>query len=300
MAGTHIRFDWAIKKLLRDKANYVVLEGFVSELLKEDIFIESILESESNRITEESKLNRVDILAKNTKDEFLLIEVQNSPENDYFHRMLYGVSALISEYLGKGEAYGKVKKVYSINIVYFSLGQGRDYIYQGKVDFCGIHINDKLEPSELQKEVFKIEEVYEIFPEYYVLRVNNFNDVAKDSLDEWIYFLKNSEIKDEFQARGLAQAKDNLKVENLSPAERTAYQKYLEDRRYEISIIESAEVTGELRGRKEGREEGKKEGIKEGEKQTQIKIAKSLKAEGTDINLIVKATGLSVEEIDKL
>ena len=288
MAGTHIRFDWAIKKLLRDKANYVVLEGFISELLKEDIKIDSILESESNRLTQENKLNRVDILAKNTKDEFLLIEVQNSPENDYFHRMLYGVSALISEYLGKGEAYGKVKKVYSINIVYFSLGQGRDYIYQGTMNFRGIHINDKLELSELQKEVFKIEEVYQIFPEYYVLRVNNFNDVAKDSLDEWIYFLKNSEIKDEFQARGLAQAKDNLRVENLSPGERAAYQKYLEDRRYEISIIESAEVTGELRGRKEGKKEAK------------IEIAKSLKARGLDINLIMETTGLNIEEIEKL
>ena len=37
MAGTHIRFDWAIKKLLRDKANYVVLEGLISEIFKEDI-----------------------------------------------------------------------------------------------------------------------------------------------------------------------------------------------------------------------------------------------------------------------
>lgn len=206
--------------------------------------------------------------------------------------MLHGVSALISEYLGKGEAYGKVKKVYSINIVYFSLGQGRDYIYKGRVDFWGMHIHDKLEPSQLQKEVFKIEEVYEIFPEYYVLRVNNFNDVAQDSLDEWIYFLKNSEIKDEFQARGLAQAKDNLKVENLSQAEKAAYQKYLEDRRYAISIIESAEVTGELRGREAGREEG--------ENQAKIEMAKTLKARGFDINLIAEITGLSSGEIEKL
>ncbi|MEB3215591.1 MAG: Rpn family recombination-promoting nuclease/putative transposase [Nostocales cyanobacterium 94392] len=283
MAGTHIRFDWAIKKLLQDKANYVVLEGFISELLGEDIKIDSILESESNRLTQENKLNRVDILAQNTKGGLLLIEVQNSSENDYFHRMLYGVSALITEYLGKGEAYSKVKKVYSINIVYFSLGQGRDYIYKGKVDFCGIHLNDKLEPSELQKEIFKVEEVYEIFPEYYVLRVNNFNDVAKDSLDEWIYFLKNSEIKDEFQARGLAQAKDNLRIENLSKAEKAAYQKYLEDKRYEISIIESAEITGELRGRKEAK----------------LEIARVMKARGIEINLIVETTGLSIEEIEK-
>ncbi|NJL79488.1 MAG: Rpn family recombination-promoting nuclease/putative transposase [Richelia sp. SM2_1_7] len=284
MAGTHIRFDWAIKKLLRDKANYVVLEGFISELLKEDIKIDSILESESNRLTEENKLNRVDILAQNIKGELLLIEVQNSAENDYFHRMLYGVSTLITEYLSKGEAYSKVKKVYSINIVYFSLGQGRDYIYKGKIDFYGIHLEDKLEPSELQKEVFKVEEVYEIFPEYYVLRVNNFNDVAKDSLDEWIYFLKNSEIKDEFQAKGLMQAKENLKIENLSTAERTAYQKYLEDKRYEISVIESAEITGELRGRKEAK----------------LEIARVMKARGIEISLIVETTGLNLEDVEKL
>ena len=106
----------------------------------------------------------------------------------------------------------------------------------------------------------------------------------KDSLDEWIYFLKNSEIKDEFQARGLAQAKDNLKVENLSQAEKAAYQKYLEDRRYEISIIESAEVTGELRGRKEAK----------------IEIAKAMKARGMEISLIIETTGLTSEEIEKL
>ncbi|MEM6753733.1 MAG: Rpn family recombination-promoting nuclease/putative transposase [Cyanobacteria bacterium P01_C01_bin.38] len=284
MAEKHIRFDWAIKKLLRDKANYVVLEGFISELLKEDIKIDSILESESNRFTEENKLNRVEILAKNAKDDFLLVEIQISAENNYLHRMFYGVSTLISENLGKGESYGKVKKTYSINIVYFSLGEGRDYIYKAQSDFSGMHINDKLEPSELQKEVFNIDEVYQIFPEYYVLRVNYFNNVVKDSLDEWIYFLKNSEIKDEFQAKRLAQAKDNLRVDNLSPTEKAAYQKYLENRRYEISLIESAEVTGELRGRKEAK----------------IEIAKSLKAEGTDINLIVKTTELTSEEIEKL
>ena len=100
--------------------------------------------------------------------------------------------------------------------------------------------------------------------------------------------MKNSEIKDEFQARGLAQAKDNLKIENLSPAEKTAYQKYLQDRRYEISIIESAEVTGELRGRKEGRK-----------KKAQIEIAKAMKARGIEINLIVETTGLTLGEIEK-
>ena len=54
----------------------------------------------------------------------MIIEIQNNHELDYFHRMLYGVSKTISEYIGVGDAYSEVRKVYSINIVYFDLGQG--------------------------------------------------------------------------------------------------------------------------------------------------------------------------------
>jgi len=63
----HIRFDWAIKRLLRQKANFGILEGFLSELLKEDIRIIEILDSESNKETEEDKYNRVDILVKDSR-----------------------------------------------------------------------------------------------------------------------------------------------------------------------------------------------------------------------------------------
>ncbi|NES18127.1 MAG: hypothetical protein F6K41_04170, partial [Symploca sp. SIO3E6] len=75
MPQTHIRFDWAIKKLLRNKANHVVLAGFLSELLGKQIKIQSILESESNQQAEDDKFNRVDIVAENDQGELILIEV---------------------------------------------------------------------------------------------------------------------------------------------------------------------------------------------------------------------------------
>ncbi|MBF0112793.1 MAG: hypothetical protein HQK74_08695, partial [Desulfamplus sp.] len=59
-----VRFDWAMKKLLRNKANFEILEGFLSELIKQDIKIEKILESESNRAAFDDKQNRVDLLAE--------------------------------------------------------------------------------------------------------------------------------------------------------------------------------------------------------------------------------------------
>lgn len=65
----------------------------------------------------------------------MIIEIQNNRELDYFHRMLYGVSKTISEYIGLGDAYSEVRKVYSINIVYFDLGQGKVTCIMGKLCF---------------------------------------------------------------------------------------------------------------------------------------------------------------------
>jgi predicted transposase/invertase (TIGR01784 family) len=134
MSKKLIRFDWAIKRLLRNKANFVVLEGFLSELLFENIIIEKILESESNQETDNDKYNRVDILTQNSKNELIIIEIQSSYEIDYFQRMAYGVSKSISENLHLGQRYSEIKKVIAINIVYFDLGQGQDYIYSGKTE----------------------------------------------------------------------------------------------------------------------------------------------------------------------
>jgi len=241
-----IRFDWALKRLLRNKANHKILEGLMSELLNEDITIINILESpalslsnvEGNQETEDDKFNRVDLLVENSKKELTIIEIQNRSEYDYFHRILYGTSKLISEYLKLGEPYEKVRKVYSINIIYFNLGQGEDYIYHGRTDFEGMHKHDKLLLSEKQKTEFHKNEPAQIFPEYYIIKVNCFDDYAKNTLDEWIYYLKNDEIKDEFRAKGLAEAsKAEGKAEGKAEIAKKCLQKGM-------SITDINELTG--------------------------------------------------------
>ena len=76
--ANYIRFDWAMKRLLRNKANYAVLEGFMCSLLNEKFKINRFLDSESNQQTENDKFNRVDILAENEKGEFIIFEIQNT------------------------------------------------------------------------------------------------------------------------------------------------------------------------------------------------------------------------------
>ena len=85
------------------------------------------------------------MLAENSKGELILIEVQNNNEHAYFQRMLFGVSKLVTEYINRGDSYGKVRKVYSVNIVYFSPGTGKDFVYHGKTEFRGIHGGDVIE-----------------------------------------------------------------------------------------------------------------------------------------------------------
>jgi len=292
MSKKLIRFDWAIKRLLRNKANFVVLEGFLSELLFDNIKIEKILESEGNQAFDDDKFNRVDILTQNSKQELIIIEIQSTYEIDYFHRMAYGVSKSISENLKLGQKYSEVKKVISINIVYFDLGQGQDYIYKGATDFRGLHQNDLLGLSEKQKKTFLKENVSDIFPEYYLLKVNQFNDVAKDTLDEWIYFLKNSEVKDSFKAKGLKEANDVLDIMKLKQEERYGYNRYLDSLHLKASELFSLQTEAEFRVRQEG--------IVEGEKKGKIEIAKNLIAKGFDNEMIAETTGLEISMVEEL
>jgi hypothetical protein len=271
-----IRFDWAMKKLLRHKANFGILEGFLSELLHFDVTIESVLESEGNKQDEYDKYNRVDILVKSQNNELFLGEVQNDSEVDYFHRMLYGVSKLVTEYIKEGEPYGTIKKIYSINIVYFGLGQGKDYVYEYKGEFIGLHKNDILLPTIPQKQEFKIEKVADIFPKYFVLKVNNFSDIAKDTFDEWIYFLKNSEVKDTFKAKGLDKAREKLRYENLSDEDKKMYNRFQENRRIENSVSYTAK------------------------QEEKIEIAKKLIKRNLTNEEIAEDTSLTVEQIEQL
>ena len=234
-----VSFDWAMKRLLRQKANYVVLEGFLSELFREDITILSFEDSESNKSDETDKYNRVDLLVKDSKGHLVLVEVQYDSEMDYFQRMLYGTSKLITDYLSAGEPYDQVKKVISVNLVYFDLGQGKDYIYWGKTDFKGLHFWDDLELSQKQKERFQIQCVSDIYPEYYILKLNSFDDYAKDTLDEWVYTLKNGILPAEYKAKGLKEAEEVLNMINMSESELAEYDRYMENKRLQASVIGS-------------------------------------------------------------
>ena len=288
MARKLISFDWAIKKILRSKANFVILEGFLSELLFTEIQILEILESESNQETCENKYNRVDIKVVDASGQIIIIEIQYSRELDYLQRILFASAKIISEHMQKGKAYSDVCKIISINILYFEFGQGSDYIYHGTTRFIGLHDKDELTLTQEQKKLYSVQGIADIYPEYYLIEIRNFNDIAKDTLDEWIYFLKNEQIEENFTAKGLKQAQKTLDVLKMGESERQAYEDHQTQLHHEASLYESTYMLGEI----EGIEKGIEKGI--------LQTAKKMKQADMTIDLIAQVTELSHAQIEHL
>lgn len=281
-----------MKRLLRHKADHTILNGFLSSLLGTDIRIVSLLESEGNQESRDDKFNRVDLLAENDRHEKILIEVQNDSEDSYFHRMLYGTSKLITEYINLGDDYDKIARVYSINIVYFNIGIGDDYVYTGRTEFHGLHTGSKLLLSDRLKNKYIVGGIGDIFPQYYLLKANDFDRWSQVPLDQWMYFLSTSRIPEDATAPGLQEARQQLKIDSLTPAEREAYYTHLDNMVSARSVVNSARDEGHAEGLAEGREEGRSEQLR--------KSVESMRAKGLDDSVIADLLGESPETIFSL
>lgn len=294
-SGKYIRFDWAAKNILRNKADFVVFEGLISVLVKEKVSIVELLESESNQDQRNDKYNRVDIKAKNSKGEIILVEIQQTREADYLQRMLYGVAKAITEHMGRGKMYENVKKVFSINILYFKLGEGKDYLYHGQTTLTGVHDGDMLNLTEHEREDLKVVSPEDVFPEYYVIRVNEFDKLATDPLEEWIRYLKDEYISPDTTAPGLKEAKERLEYLRMTPEQQRSYDHYID------TMVRDADVyRTQMLEIKIAREKVLAEGRAEGRKEERLNNAKNLKANGVPMDVIAKSLGLSEEEVAAL
>ena len=287
MKRSMISFDWAMKRLLRNKANFEVLEGFLSELLRRKIIIHHIGESEGTPTNKDDKTNRVDILVEADEKEIIIVELQFDSVAEYYHRMLFGVCKVITNYMETGDKYDKVRKAYSVNIVHFGL-DGDDYVYHGFTNFKGLHTKNELQLTAAQQKLYSKKVVGEIYPEYYIISVRGLNDVAKDSLDEWIYYLKNNRIEDHFTAQGLDKAKEVLLFDNLTPEEQEAYLRDIDAKLLNDSAITTAQLEGEIRGEAKG------------EHKKAVASALKMLEDGMSIEIICKYTGLTHEQITEI
>jgi len=284
----YVRFDWAAKRMLRNKANFGVLEGLITVLLNEEVHIEEILESEGNQDTYDDKFNRVDVKAKNSKGEIIIVEIQLTRELYYLERILYGVAKSITEHIQLGDKYDKVKKVYSISILYFDLGKGADYLYHGQTTFTGVHTGDTLQITTKEKDVIEMKTPEQIFPEYFLIRVNEFNKVATTPLEEWLDYLRSGHIKDDTTAPGLQEARRQLQYMQMPREEQISYDRHLDAIMIQNDVISTAQ------------KEGRAEGIAIGKQEATLANARALIEKGVSKDIVMQALGLTDEQIANL
>ena len=170
----YIRFDWAIKRLLRQKANFGVLEGFLTVFSwREDYHRGAAGEARVINCHEDDKFNRVYAKALNDKGEIIIVKIQNIRKLYYLEQVLYGVAKTITEYISLGE----------------------DYLYHGQNHFIGVHTKDQLVVNTKERNAIVSRLPSEIFPEYILIRVNEFDKVAVTPLEEWMNYLKDRTIR---------------------------------------------------------------------------------------------------------
>ena len=136
----------------------------------------------------------------------------------------------------------------------------------------------------------------EIFPEYFLIRVNEFNKVAVTPLEEWIEYLKTGIIRPDTKAPGLEEARRKLIYYNMDRAEQLAYDEHINA----VMIQNDVLSTAAEEGREEGRQEGLAEGRKEGRQEEKIENARTMKSLNISSEVIHQVTGLAIKDIEEL
>ena len=284
-----IAFDFAIKFLLRHKANYDILEAFLSALLKErgysPVKILAVLDTESNKEQYSQKKSLADLIVEDDQKHKYIIEIERQQVKYFVHKACFNTSRLVVDQVSSGEDFIRIKKIFHISLLYFDIGESP--IYHGKTVFYGDDENDKLS-VHITDDYHNTFDAVDVLPEYILISIPMFNNAVKSDLDEWLYVMKNSKVEPTFKGPCMNKVAQRLSILRMTEEERDEYYKYIKD----VATYKDAVDTAESKGREKGKAEGKAE--------EKIEIAKNMLQKKVDITLISEVTGLSEAEIKKL
>jgi hypothetical protein len=282
-----ISFDFAIKYLLKNKGDYDIIEGFISALFASQgyppIKINALLDTESNKEGLEMKKSIADLVVEDGQGNKYIVEIERAYTPNFMHKACFNSSRLVVDGIYGNQDYTTIKKIFHISLLYFSTKEMQKPVYHGKTI---VHEVDTKHPVDVSiaNEGLVIFNTPNVFPEYFFISVPMFDDVINTEIDEWLYVMKHSEIKQGFKSPYMAKVAERLSVIKMSNEERNEYIYYQKQSVYSQDILNAARAEGEAKGEAEG--------IK--------KTALNMLKQELDNKLISSVTGLSLEEILKL
>ena len=282
--------DLFARYLLGKNGNEDLLTDLVNSTLREFNFEEvkdlEIIDPFNLSENIELKESIIDIKAKTKNNETVIIEFQLCGNIDFLKRIFYYISKNVVNEVKEGENYNNVQKIISINLLDFNLKFGD----KGKAHRCFKLIGTK--DLNISLDLIQI----------HILEVKRFIEIIKNSTKEE---LKNNRLLSWmkfFTSDNLELIEDELKEENqIMSKVIEEYRKFTsDDKMMRAYAAREAFLVGQKmmlrREREDGFDEGKLEGIKE----RNYSIAKTLKQMNMDNGSISKATGLTIDEIEKL
>jgi len=278
-----ISFDFAIKYLLKNKGDYDIIEGFISALFASQgyppIKINALLDTESNKEGLEMKKSIADLVVEDGEGNKYIVEIERAYTPNFMHKACFNSSRLVVDGIYGNQDYTTIKKIFHISLLYFSTKEMQKPVYHGKTI---VHEVDTKHPVEVSiaNEGLVIFNTPNVFPEYFFISVPMFDDVINSEIDEWLYVMKHSEIKQGFKSPYMAKVAERLSVIKMSSEERNEYIYYQKQSVHSQDILNAARAEGESKGVK--------------------KTAINMLKQELDDKLISSVTGLSLEEILKL
>ena len=267
---------------------FQILFGEVgSEEITKDL-LSTILDEEINEIdlnqnivlrrrNLKDKMGIVDVLAKINNNEFCNIEMQVSDDKDIIKRILYYWSKQYSKELQKGHPYIDLKRTINVLIANFKIDilKNLEFHTQWKI------IEEKGRKTVLTDDL-----------ELHIIelpKMRNNKATGKDKkLIEWLSFLNNPESKEvtNYMKNNESMKKAKEKLNTMSEDERIR----------RLAELREKAILDELEVKAYNYRKGKNDGLEQKNKE----IAKKMKEERLDINIIIKITNLTKEEIEKL
>jgi len=290
-----ISFDFAIKYLLKNKGDYDIIEGFISALFASQgyppIKINALLDTESNKEELQLKKSIADLVVEDADGNKYIVEIERAYTPNFMHKACFNSSRLVVDGIYGSQDYTTIKKIFHISLLYFSTKGMEKPIYHGKTI---IHEVDTKHPVDVSiaNEGLVIFNTPNVFPEYFFISVPMFDDVINTEIDEWLYVMKHSEIKQGFKSPYMTKVAERLSVIKMNSAERNEYIYYQKQSVHSQDILQSAEAKGRVEGKAEGKAEGRTE--------EKMEIALNLLRQNLPLDAISSATGLSHDELNEL
>ncbi len=292
--------DFGFKKIFGEEASKPQLLDFLNALLPQanKIVDLSFKNTEQLGITEADRKAIYDIYCENESGEKVIVELQKAKQNYFRERTIYYSTFPIREQAEKGNWNYNLKAVYCIGILDFTFDD-----YEAEPEKHEVVHFIKLKDQKGKVFYDKLTYIY--------LEMPNFKKSEAEletRLDKWLYFIQNLEdfqsIPVIFKEEVFSQAFEKAEIAKYNQVELDDYESSLKVFRDNKATFDYAKETayneGINDGIKVGIEEGIKKGIEEGELKAKLEIAKTLKANGVPIELIILTTKLSKEEIEKL